>query len=101
MTLSTGALRPSRIQREAKTEARVPVYSDDEPIDAGHLPQFAFTTGTTRPTTWKTGRWDGTTAETPTIGQTVTLTVGTHQVWLKVNHDGQTPVLPVGRITIE
>ncbi|MFD4968950.1 hypothetical protein [Streptomyces sp. NPDC058424] len=70
--------------------------------------QFAFTRGTAAPETWVDGEWD----ETPLPGtttyvarcligpDTVALTPGTYNVWIKITADLETPVRKTGQLQI-
>lgn len=85
----------------------VDIETDADPT--GTAPQFALSAaGATAPGTFSNGTWStsyssttGTTARTPTLGSSGTLTIASgtsYDLWIKVTLGSETAVWTVGRI---
>jgi len=97
------------IPRESVENLAVKITTDADPVA---LPvRFAFTQGTTRPTTWIAGSWSGAataaggrwtaTALTPLIGTgTADLAPGSWVIWCQIDGATEDPVIRAGSVTI-
>lgn len=96
------------IPRESVESVKCTITADIDPTAL--VVRFAFTTGSSRPTTWTAGSWSGaasavgaqyrTVALSPLIGTgLLDLDPGTYSVWVQID-GAEDPVLPAGTLRI-
>jgi hypothetical protein len=88
-----------RISSLSKEYLLIAVIADvvvtDDPV------AWAFTDPDVDPTSWTSGDWEGTQARILVgPGGSVTLTKGTHDVWLKVTDSPEVPIRRVAQISV-
>ena len=97
------------IPRESVEKLKTVITADVDPT--GDTVAFAFVQGSTRPSSFTAGTWDGSyasgqaTAVTPTIGTTgsgagIELAAGEWKAFVKVTDSPEVPVRPCGILTL-